>query len=179
MAAIWYFSSVGETMINGQLKRLAVGNTETVARILHQITDFPLTALSPVEPYAKDYHKVLARAGYEQKSVVLPLIKPVSQASLGEDVWFIGYPNWFGTIPKVVETFLTTHDTKGKIILPFCTHEGSGWGSSVQDIQRLCPLAHVKVGLPVRGSRADKSQRAVENWLQQLKWPVQRTGFDG
>ena len=40
----------------------------------------------------------------------------------------------------VVYTFLESYDFTGKTIIPFCTNEGSGMGSSVRFIKKLCPV---------------------------------------
>ena len=52
------------------------------------------------------------------------------------DVIYIGYPNWWGTMPMAVFTFLESYDFSGKTIIPYCTHEGSGMGSSERDIKK-------------------------------------------
>ena len=53
------------------------------------------------------------------------------------DVICLGYPDWWGTIPMAVLTFLDSYDFSGKTIVPYCTHEGSGLGSSERDIKKL------------------------------------------
>jgi flavodoxin len=58
-------------------------------------------------------------------------------------VIFLGYPNWWGTMPMPVFTFLEEYDFSGKTIIPFCTHEGSGMGRSEKDIAKLCPKATI------------------------------------
>lgn len=52
-----------------------------------------------------------------------------------------------------VFTFLESYDFSGKTIVPYCTHEGSGLGSSERDIKRLCPTAKVLPGLRSKGVR--------------------------
>lgn len=66
-----------------------------------------------------------------------------------------------------VFTFLEHFDFSGKIIKPFCTHEGSGMGSSVTDIKRLCPEAKVETGLAIRGGSVDNSKKDIEKWIRQ------------
>lgn len=65
-----------------------------------------------------------------------------------------------------VFTFLEHFDFSGKIIKPFCTHEGSGMGKSVSDIKSLCPGATVKDGLVIYGSRVNKSKSDIERWVK-------------
>ena len=78
----------------------------------------------------------------------------------------IGIPNYWGTIPMAVATFLERYDFTGKTILPLCTNEGSGMGGSEKTIRQCAPGADVKKGLPVTGSYAADSGEAVRRWLK-------------
>lgn len=57
------------------------------------------------------------------------------------DEIYLGYPNYWGTMPMAVYTFLERYDFTGKTIHPFCTHEGSGLAGTVQDIRKAAPGA--------------------------------------
>jgi len=85
------------------------------------------------------------------------------------DVIFIGYPNWWGTFPAPVKTFLSSYDFSGKIIVPFCTHEGSGRGNSVSDIVKLCPKSTLLEGIAIRGGSVKTAQNEVSEWLRRIK----------
>ena len=76
------------------------------------------------------------------------------------------YPNYWGTMPMAVFTFLERYDFAGKTIRPFCTHEGSGLGGSVADIRKLCPGADVENALAIRGGSACRSEGDIKNWLK-------------
>ena len=65
------------------------------------------------------------------------------------DTVILAYPNYWGTIPMAVATFLERYDFTGKTILPLCTNEGSGMGGSKKTIRQCAPGADVKKGLPV------------------------------
>ena len=69
-------------------------------------------------------------------------------------------------MPMVVFTFLGKYDFSGKTIIPFCTHEGSGMGSSERDISTLCPNAKLLPGLAIRGSDAGQSDKIIREWLE-------------
>ena len=75
------------------------------------------------------------------------------------------FPNYWSTMPKAVFTFLEHFDFSGKIIKPFCTHEGSGLGKSIGDIKKLCPKADVRGGLAIRGCSAEKSDKTIKEWI--------------
>ena len=82
------------------------------------------------------------------------------------DTVILAYPNYWGTFPMAVATFLEKYDLSGKTILPLCTNEGSGMGSSERDIAKSAPGATVKKGLSITGSRAAESKEAVRKWLR-------------
>ena len=83
----------------------------------------------------------------------------------GYDTIVLAYPNYWGTMPMAVFTFLENFDFSGKTILPLCTNEGSGMGGSERDIKRSCPGATVKSGLAITGSSAANAKSAVQRWL--------------
>lgn len=76
------------------------------------------------------------------------------------------FPNYWSTMPMAVFTFLEHFDFTGKTICPFCTHEGSGMGSSEADIRRLCPAAKLKKGLAIRGGSAGSAEPEIRRWLK-------------
>jgi len=83
-------------------------------------------------------------------------------------VIYIGNPIWYGTMPMAVFSFLELYDFSGKTIIPYCTHEGSGMGSSERDIKKLCPNAKVLSGLAILGGSVDRVDKDVANWLKKL-----------
>lgn len=66
-----------------------------------------------------------------------------------------------------VFTFLEHFDFSGKTIKPFCTHEGSGLGSSVSDIKELCPTAKVEKGLAIQGGSVRRARKDIEKWSKE------------
>jgi flavodoxin len=64
-------------------------------------------------------------------------------------------------MPMFFFTFLENNDLAGKVIIPVCTHEGSYFGNSKQDIIELCPESIVLEGITIRGSNAHKSQKEI------------------
>jgi flavodoxin len=111
----------------------------------------------------------LDQAKREQQANLRPELTGQVQNMDSYDVIFIGYPNWWGTMPMPVFTFLAEHDFAGKTIVPFCTHEGSRMGRSVKDIAAACPGAIVLEGVAIRGSEVQNARVAetVLGLLQQ------------
>ena len=65
-----------------------------------------------------------------------------------------------------VFTFLEHFDFVGKTIKPFCTHEGSGLGSSLNDIKKLCPTAKVEKGIAIHGGSVRRARKDIEKWIR-------------
>lgn len=165
-AIIVYFSRADENYVNGQIKTLSVGNTEVAAGILHDLTGADLFKIEPVQPYAKDYNTCIAEAQADQRRDARPELKKYPDHLDGYDTVYLGYPNYWGTMPMAVFTFLEHFDFSGKTILPFCTHEGSGMGSSERDIRRLCPGAKVENGIALHGGDVSRAKPALQKWLK-------------
>ena len=84
------------------------------------------------------------------------------------DTVFIGGPIWWGTYPQVMFTFFRDHDLNGKTLIPFTTHEGSGLGSTVEDVKQAYPQATVTGQFSMYGHDVRKGKAKVEKWLKGL-----------
>lgn len=141
------------------------GNTRDVADQIHESVGGDIFEIVAVDPYPLDYDEAVARARREQDDADRPELAREVENMDSYHMVFIGYPNWCGTMPMPVFSFLEGYDFSGKTIMPFCTHEGSRLGRSVKDIGRLCPQANLLAGLAIRGSYAKKAQDEVSAWL--------------
>lgn len=150
------------------------GNTREVARTIHSRVGGQLLEIQTVSPYPRGYDAVVKQAKQEQETGARPRLKPQVVDVAASRIVFLGYPNWWGTMPMPVATFLSEHDFSGKTIAPFCTHEGSRLGRSVADIRKLCPGATVLEGLAIRGRDAGKAQDDVMEWLRGIQMPARK-----
>lgn len=165
-ALIAYFSRADENYFGGALRRVEVGNTEIVAGLLEEMTEADRFKIEPIQPYSSDYNQCIAEAQDDQRRDARPELKEYPDSLDDYDTIYLGYPNYWGTMPMAVFTFLERFDLTGKTIRPFCTHEGSGMGHSEDDIRRLCPGANVEKGLAIQGGSAAKAGPALQAWLQ-------------
>lgn len=165
-ALIVYFSRRGENYVSGQLKKLSVGNTEVAAEMIQQLTQAELFRLEPVQAYSDDYNDCIAEAQADQRRDARPELKRYPESLNNYETIYLGYPNYWGTMPMCVFTFLERFDFTGKTILPFCTHEGSGMGRSETDVKRLCPGATIKKGLALHGGSVKSAKADIEKWLK-------------
>lgn len=144
------------------------GNTRVIANRIHESVGGDAFEIVAVDPYPRDYDAVVEQARKELDEDYRPQLKTKVENMGSYNVIFVGYPNWWGTIPMPVATFLSEYDFSGKTIVPFCTNEGSGMGRSVSDIKELCQQSTVLDGLPIRGSYVRNAQNEVSGWLRKI-----------
>lgn len=165
-AMIAYYSRADENYVSGQLRTLSVGNTELAAGMIEKLTGADMFKIDQLRPYSKGYNDCIAEAQADQKRDARPELKAYPDSIEDYDVIYLGYPNYWSTMPMAVFTFLEHFDFTGKKIRPFCTHEGSGMGRSVQDIKKLCPTAVVEDGLAIHGTNIGKSEKDIRKWVE-------------
>ena len=163
---IVYYSRKGENYWNGSIKDLEKGNTEIVAEMIAGLTGGDLFELETEKEYSADYYACIQEAKEELREKARPELKEYPNHLEDYDTIYLGYPNWWGTMPMAVFTFLEHCDLSGKRILPFCTNEGSGMGSSERDLKKTCPHAQVESGLSIHGAEAAASRNKVEAWVK-------------
>ena len=164
---IAFYSRADENYVSGEIKNLKVGNTQTAAEMIENHTNADIFKIEQIKPYSKGYNDCIDEAKKDQQSNARPELKEYLPSISEYDEIYLGYPNFWGTMPMAVFTFLEHYDFSGKIIKPFCTHEGSAMGSSVSDIEKLCPNSTVKKGLAIHGSRVDKSEKEIIKWIEE------------
>lgn len=162
------FSRKGNNYVGGGIVNLPIGNTEVAAKKIQKLTGSDIFQIRTARSYPEDYTETTNVAQEEKRVNARPELTETVDNMDSYDVIFIGYPNWYGTMPMAVFTFLESYDFSGKTIVPFCTHEGSGMGSSERDIKKLCPNAKVLSGLAIRGGSVDKADKDIANWMKKL-----------
>lgn len=165
---IAYYSRKGENYVNGSIVDLKTGNTEVVAKMIEKMTGSDMFHIESVKAYPKDYTETTNVAKLELRSNARPELTGHVENMDSYEVIFLGYPNWWGTMPMPVFTFLEQYNFTGKTIVPFCTHEGSGLGRSEQDIKKLCPGASVLKGVAIHGGSSGSADKIVSDWIDKL-----------
>lgn len=142
------------------------GNTREIANQIHSLVGGDVFEIRSVQTYPNEYNAVVDQAKKEQQANLRPALAANVPNIDSYSVVFVGFPNWWGTMPMPVFTFLEGHNLKGKTVIPFCTHEGSRMGRSVGDIRKLCPQSTVRDGLAVRGHDVKNARDDVAQWLR-------------
>jgi flavodoxin len=152
------------------------GNARALAGQIAQASGGDLFEIKTVKAYPDTYNECIAAAREEQNNNVRPALSG-AVANMGQyGTVFLCYPNWWGTLPMGVFTFLESYDFSGKTIYPLVTHGGSRFGRSLDDIKKLCPKAALGEGLsvsafdtnPKDGTRVTAPHRDVTAWLRKL-----------
>jgi flavodoxin len=165
---IAYYSRAGNNIVGGNIVNLPVGNTEVAAKMIQQLTGSDIFRIDTVKKYPADYYKTTDVAKQELRENARPELSGHVDNMADYGVIYLGFPNWWGTTPMAVFTFIEAYDFAGKTIIPFCTHEGSGMGHSESDIKKLCPDARVLKGLPIRGGSVQGAENGIADWLRKL-----------
>lgn len=149
------------------------GTTERLARLISEATGGDLHLIETAEDYPTDFQDVVDQNHKELAAGARPAL--TSEVDFENyDVIFIGYPVWASNAPTPVLSFLESGDLSGKRVIPFCTHDGYGAGSSYSAIGRSSEGATVEAGLALEAPAAD-AQPAVERWLEGLGFSEQTT----
>lgn len=144
------------------------GATEYIADVIQNYVGGDVVLIETEEPYPENFSEVVMQNHLEQQQEFLPKLKHLNINLDDYDVVYVGYPVWATTMPQAVSSFLQKFDFSGKTIIPFCTHDGYGSGSSYKDIKSIVPCANVLLGLDINSQDILYSQLNVENWLKQI-----------
>ena len=166
---IAYFSREGQNFVNGSTTKLEKGNTEKIADFIQKKVGGDLFPIKPAKPYSSDYQTCLNESKAEKEANARPELQGKVANMEEYDVIFLGYPNWWGTCPMPVLSFLEQYDLAGKEIITFCTHEGSRSLYSLSDIQASAPKAVVKEGTALNGTYLAAAKPTIDEWLDSLK----------
>jgi flavodoxin len=164
---IAFFSRADENYFGGAYRYIKVGNTEVVADQIKELTGADSFKIEMEKPYAADYNTCIDQAKKDKNAGARPHLAEELDSIDEYDTIILMYPNYWGTCPMAVFTFLGKFDFTGKTILPLCTHEGSGMGGSEHDIAKAAKGATLKKGLPIKGSSVNSAKPQVEKWLKE------------
>lgn len=143
------------------------GKSEHLAKLLQQQTGGTLFQIQTEQPYPKSYPMTVSRAYKELQQKLWPALAAHLERPERYERIYLVYPNWCGTIPMAVASFLKEYHWKGCSFFPLCTSGGSGMAHSVSEIAALCPHAEVKPGLLIPSAEVERAEteEALRVWL--------------
>jgi flavodoxin len=151
------------------------GNAKALAGQIAEETGGDLFEIKTVTAYPDTYNACIEVAKQEQETNARPALSGSVADMAQYRTVFLCYPNWWGTLPMGVFTFLESYDFSGKTIYPLVTHGGSRFGRSLDGIKKLCPKTVVGEGLdvsafdtnPKDAARVTTPNREVVAWVRQ------------
>lgn len=128
----------------------ASGVTRKAAESLAAQQGADLFEIRPVRPYTKadlDWTNKKSRSTLEmtEKGSRVEIAEKVSDMEQYDEI-LLGFPIWWGVAPHIINSFLEQYDLTGKIISPFATSGGSGYGRSNEELQASAPGAKFNQG---------------------------------
>lgn len=159
----------GQTWADGGIVDLKKGFTNIAAEYIQQTAGGDLFHIEQTRIYSKDHFKMIEEAKEEWQKGARPELKSFldEEKFSGYDTVFLGFPNWWGTVPMPVLTFLEHYDWSGKKIIPFVTSGGSGFAKSLNDIKKSAKGAEIlSNGLSVIGTQVEKSKTRIQEWAK-------------
>ena len=164
-----YFSRADENYSVGTIE---VGNTQILGEYIANEVGADSFHIETVTPYPTGYDECCDIAKQEQNDNARPELNGSVENMEQYDIVFLGYPIWWGDMPMAVYTFMESYDWSDKVVIPFCTHEGSGLSGTDSNIANALPDAQVLTAIDMRGSTAqalnDDTKQTVRTWLDDL-----------
>ncbi len=136
------------------------GNTEKMARQIHNLTAGVLFRIKGLDPYIiLNKEEVQARAQKELEEDARPGIEDQVYRMATYDIIFLGYPIWESTLPMIMHTFLESYDFSNKIIIPFVTHDfaDTAFAQSLEMVTKHVPNSIVFQGISTVKGATDRA----------------------
>lgn len=129
--------------------------TKRVAEALAGLENADIYEIQPVERYSSadlDWTNSKSRSTIEmQDKKSRPEISGELPDLKNYDKIFIGFPIWWYTAPRIINTFLENSEISGKTFIPFATSGGTSIDKSVNDLKNSYPSANWKNGKLIKG----------------------------
>ena len=146
----------------------ATGVTARAAQKVAEATGGEVYAITPAKPYTDadlDWRDKQSRSSVEMND---PKARPAlggERLDVSEyDIVFIGYPIWWNQAPRLINTFIESHNLKGKTVIPFATSGGSTIAGSAATLRRTYPALEWKEGRLLNRAY----EKTVRTWIERL-----------
>ncbi len=150
------------------IDRERFGTTEYVARMIQETVGGDMHLIETVTPYTADFDELRDINHDEMSNSILPELKESNLDIAKYDTVFVGYPVWATDVPRAVISFLSQHDLSGKTVIPFCTHDGYGAGSSFRTISDASKAERTFDGLAIEAKNVSSAKNTVTEWLNSI-----------
>lgn len=146
--------------------------TAQVAKTLAEACDADLFEIVPEQVYTAedlDWRNEQSRSTIEMKdSTARPAVASKVENMAQYNTIYVGFPIWWYTAPRIINTFLEQYDLTGKTIIPFATSGGSDMGKSGEDLQKASAPAANWI-LPGKVLNGNPPVDSLKTWIATLK----------
>ncbi|MGL4982288.1 MAG: flavodoxin [Treponemataceae bacterium] len=143
----------------------SLGSTQYMAKTIQQTIGGTLFEITPTTPYPREHKALVDLAKEEQRKKTRPSMSSKLTNVQNYDIIYLGFPVWWYDLPMILYTFLETNNFAGKTIIPFCTHGGSRFSTTIQTITTLQPKATViSDGLAISRNSIAQSENEIKTW---------------
>ncbi len=151
----------------------ATGTTARAAEKLTDATGGDIYAIVPAQPYTSadlDWNDKRSRSSVEMNDTnARPAIKGRKENIADYDVVFIGYPIWWDLAPRIINTFIESHDLNGKTVIPFATSGGNTLAGSAATLKKSYPALNWKEGIHQKSSNLYK-HLIISNYIDFIRF---------
>lgn len=146
-----------------------LGNTQYVAYVIQENTGADIFRIEPKAPYPMDHAELEEVATEEKSNNAMPEIAAEVENMEQYNTVFLGYPNWYADMPRIIYSFLDKYDLSDKTVVPFVTSGGSGFSDTINTITELEPEAEVITdGLSISRNVVQDAESDIIEWLKSL-----------
>jgi len=146
--------------------------TAQVAKTLAEAADADLFEIVPEQIYTTedlDWRNEQSRSTIEMKdSTARPAVASKVENMAQYNTIYVGFPIWWYTAPRIINTFLEQYDLKGKTIIPFATSGGSDMGKSGEDLKKAS-APNANWILPGKVLNGNPPVDSLKVWVESLK----------
>lgn len=147
----------------------ATGNTAVAAKRLADLIGADLIEIEPEQVYTTadlNWRDSTSRSSVEMHDPASrPALKNPGADLSKYRVVFIGYPNWWNTAPRIINSFIESVDLKNKVVVPFMTSGGSSIEQSEKDLSAAYPSIKWGNGLLMN----DVTDRQILDWASMVE----------
>lgn len=149
---------------------LAPGNVARMASWIQNEVGGDIFSIQVTEPYSSNYNECLNRAADEKADNARPKLRAKVENLDDYDTVFLGYPNWWYTVPMAIHSFIEENDLSNKKVVLFCSHGTGGLARSVRDLTGALPRSAFveKNVIGIYRNDIPGGQSRVQSWLKSI-----------
>ncbi len=153
----------------GSASVIAPGDVGVIAGYIEERTQADVFKIILNEKYSSNYNECMEQGRRQRDEGMHPELSETVENMGDYDVIFLGFPNWWYTIPAAIHSFVEAHDLSGKTIIPFVTHGTGGLAGTIQDLTEVLPDdCTILQSYDVFEDDVNRVQDEVNEWLEGL-----------